>query len=550
MTRLLIPLLFACTAMAQGDPLKAWSKEQNAINRDERRFWKDFKSRFNVALEDFRRPVAKARDKPDEHKDAVYDYAGLESLYKQAKGLAEARANADDTLAASGNAKAAAALFRELLAAARQMDAIEADLLDAGPNFGRYTFNQEPGCRLWGMRILTTRRAAALGKCAGAVQFLTGEAWKKAIRADGKKSHRRSVFVLDALAAAQSEASIPLLADALQHKNAAVRIAAIEALAPHGLKAKAALKPAWTDPRASVRRALLDSLPPAPEWFGKVLQHAQSAHGVELDLCVRYLGSVSRQTFGHDLERWTKWHAEYTKELEGGKFDAKTIEIDEAKPTPDPDAFGFYGIPVSSTGAVFVIECSQHIAMPADLEFQLTKWRDLWRGTRRQWEDEHPSHQAILMREFASAADQFAAEFRWGLVTLFGRFTFKAVGEKKLLTAKPRDAKQGVKLIEKAPGKGWSSAYHGLRIGAALGAKQLDFLDTIILWSTGDPAGGRYMTAAAAADAWNRFNRFRRLRVIAIRIGNRKEPAEAFMKSIASSSGGVSLWAKKPPDQE
>jgi len=544
--RLMLLLLFACAAGAQDDPLRTWQKAQSSIDRDEHRFWKDFKSRFNEALEDFGRPVSDARDKPDLHKDAVYDYAGLEGLYNEAKGLAEARATADDLLAASGNDKACATLFAALLKGARKMDAIEADLADPVPDYGSYTFNQDHGCRLWGMRTLTTRRAAALGKCANAVPFLTGEAWKKAKRADGRKSFRRRVFVLDALASARSEASIPFLRQAIGDKTPAVRIAAIEAVAPHGKQASAALAPAWADPDPAVRRALLESLPALPTWFGAVLGHAKGAKGAERDLCVRYLGSVSGQPFGHDLPRWREWYGEYRTELEGGKFDPETIEVDEGKPKPDPHAFAFYGIPISATGAVFVIEGSQQIAMPADLDVQLTKWRDLWRGTRRSWEKEHPSHQAILLREFKGAAAAFPEGFRWGMVTLYGRFTFKAIGEKKLLTDKPRDAKQGVKLIEKAPEKGWCAPYQGLRTGAALGGKESSAIDTIVLWATGDPAGGRYMNADAAADAWNRFNRFRRLRVIAIRIGNRKQPAETFMKSIADASRGVSHWARKP----
>jgi len=403
--RLLLPLLLACADPLQADPPRTWKKAQSSIDRNERRFWKDFKSRFNDALVEFRKPVSEARDKPALHKDAVYDYAGLEGIYNEAKGIAEARAAADDVLAASGHEKAAAILFAELLKAAKQMDSIEADLLDADPNYGRYTFNQEPGCRLWGLRIVTTRRAAALGHCANAVKFLTSDGWKKAARGDGKKSFRRRVFVLDALAAAQSEGTIAFLQGVVRDKTAAVRIAAIEALAPQsikamGMKAKAALEPAWNDESPAVRRALLESLPADPAWFGTVLKHAKGARGVERDLCVRYIGKVSAQPFGHDLARWDAWYGEYKKELEGGKFDPKTIEAAETKPKPDPDAFAFYGVPVSATGAVFLIEASRQMAMPADLDIQLTKWRDLWPGTRRQWEKEHPSHQAIVTREF------------------------------------------------------------------------------------------------------------------------------------------------------
>ena len=546
-TILLLPLLLAGTAVAQGNPLKTWNKEQSSIERDERRFYKEFKSRFSDALDEFNKPVSAAWEKPSDHKEAVYDYAGIEALYKEALGYAEARAAADDALAASGDAKAAAALFATLLKAAKKMDSIEKDLLDSKPDFGRYTFNQEPGCQLYALRALTTRRAAALGKCADVVPFLTGDAWKKAVRADGRKSHRRRVFVLDALRSARSEASLPFLQQALADKTPAVRIAAIEAAAVHEDKARETLGAAWTDGDPAVRRALLETIAPLPSWFGAVLAHAKGSKGVERDLCVRYLAAVSHQTFGHDLERWNAWYGEYKSELEGGKFDPKTIEIDEAKPKPDPDAISFYGVPISCTGVGFAFEGSRTMATPADLDVLKTQWRGQWPGTRRQWEDANPAQQTILMRQFQAAGEKFPADFRWGMVLLIGKCSTKAIGEKKLLGAKKRDVKEGLEMIEKAPQKGWAAPYQGLRAAATLGGKESSAIDTVVLWSTGDPAGGRYMASAAAADAWNRFNRFRRVRVIAIRLGHRKEPAEAFMKSVADASGGVSLWAKEPP---
>ena len=153
----------------------------------------------------------------------------------------------------------------------------------------------------------------------------------------------------------------------------------------------------------------------------------------------------------------------------------------------------------------------------------------------------------MLLREFRKATTGFPKEFGWGMVTLHGPFTFKAIGEKKLLKPTTRDLRAGVKLIEKAPTRGWCSPLEGLRTGAGLGGKQNETLDTIVLWATGDPSGGRYMTADSAALAWAHHNRFRRLRVHCIRISNRKEQAEIFMKKVAKSSGGTYVWANKPP---
>jgi hypothetical protein len=547
----LLLLFWASAAAAQGDALRAWQKEQKSLDRDERKFWNDFKSRFSEALQEFQRPVADARDKPTVHKEAVYDYAGIEQLFKQYAGIAIARGEADMKLAKSGNEKAAVTLGKELLGSAKRMDALAAGQVGGTPNFGRYTFNQEPGCQLYGLRTLNPARVNALGHSKGALDYLTATMWKSAARSDGKKSHTRRVMVIDALGASGDEGAIPFLTERLVDKTPAVRMAAIEALAPFGSKTRAALLPRLGDESSAARRALLASVlaadPADPGWFGPAIAHAAKARGVERDLCVRVLAKISRQKFGHDLAGWNEWYGEYKQELESGKFDAETVEVVDRKPKADPDAIGFYGLSISSTGAAFVVDGSQHMAMPADWEVQRTQWRDLWRGTRSKWEKEHESHKAVLLRELAKATSSFPRDFGWGIGLLHAAFTVKTIGEKKLLKPSKRDVAAAVKLIEKAPTKGWCSPLEGLRAGAQLGGKQNEVLDTVVLWATGDPAGGRYMTADSAAQAWAVFNRFRRLRVHCIRISNRKEQAEKFMQQVAASSGGTYLWASTPP---
>ena len=51
------------------------------------------------------------------------------------------------------------------------------------------------------------------------------------------------------------------------------------------------------------------------------------------------------------------------------------------------------------------------------------------------------------------------------------------------------------------------------------------------------------LIGANAIRAWNRINRTQKIQVIAVRISNRKKPAEKFLKSIATQY----VWAKKPP---
>ncbi len=72
--------------------------------------------------------------------------------------------------------------------------------------------------------------------------------------------------------------------------------------------------------------------------------------------------------------------------------------------------------------------------------------------------------------------------------------------------------------------------------------------DTIFLFDSGDPRGGRFMAPQPVVNAFKRYNRFRRFIVHAIRICNEKEASEILMKGIADASGGTYVWMKKPPE--
>ena len=552
--RAILVLLLAPCAAVFADPAKDWSKAQKSVDRREREFWDKFKSRFNDALKSFSKPVDDARDKPNvpANKEAVYNYDDVTALYDNYEQILNGRGVADQVFADTGDAKAAAMLLAALLADAKKIDKLDADLHDSKPDYGRYTYRQEAGVRLYGMRIARAQRIAALGKASGAVEFLTGDGWKRASKGDGRKSFQRRVALLDALAAAGDEAAIEFLTQiSADESPAAVRIAATEALTAFGPKAAQALAARLLDEDAAVRRALLlrwtrpDQA--RPEWFTPTIEHLARARGVERDLCVRVLAAISKQTFGHDYARWREWYGEYKGELESGKFDPKNVEVVEAKPKPDPDAASFYNIPLSATGIIFVIEASRQMAMPANVDVQRTKWRDEWIGMRNSWEKEHEAQQTVVVRQLERTSEAFSPDMRWGLITLSGPFNCKTEGEKRLLKADKKSRRAALKLVQKAEQKGWCAPYQGLRVAAAMGGKESATIDTIVLWGTGDPAGGRFMCAKAAAAAWLRFNRFRCLRVDAVRIANRKNEAETFMTTIANASGGTYLWAKKPP---
>ena len=196
-------LLLAPCAVASADAAKTWKKAQKAVDKAERVFWDEFKTRFNDAYRKFQEPVSEARDKPDvaANKEAVYDYAGIRALYTGYEEIQNGRGVADLEFAASGDPDAAATLLAELIADLKRMEKLAADLHDSKPDFGRYTFNQESGVRLFGMWVAHDNRIGALANAKGAVTYLTGEGWKRADKGDGRRSFLRRVAVIDALGA-------------------------------------------------------------------------------------------------------------------------------------------------------------------------------------------------------------------------------------------------------------------------------------------------------------------------------------------------------------
>ncbi len=553
-------ILLLLAGIAGGAPggAKTWRSEATRVAGEEVRFWRDLKGRLPQVFIDFRAELEKADAKPDDHKEATHDYAPWRRLYDDYLALARERAKADLALAASGDEKALALLFDELLDLCKTVDALDAEIEEGKPKVRYYIFEPRLGIERTGLALRLTTLVDALARCPAAAPFLAGEGWKRAEKADGRSSVTRRVAILDALALTDNEQARLALEDQLVARSTALRVAAVEALARFSDAARPALAPLLDDPSPIVRRTLLQSIRAHAardaDWIEPVLAAWERAQGQLRDECVLTLGALTKQTFGHDLAKWKEWFEIYRKEIAGGNFDAEKIEVQEATPVPAPGAFRFYGRPYLARGVVFVIEGTQFMAMPADWEVQRTEYRDKWPGLRTQWEEKWPSHWKILLREMEGTLAALPKETPFGLVTLGQIYVTQTAPEKGLFSPGPSSSKQALKLIERIPLRGWCSQFEGIRVAARMGgldpAEAVDLpdpkIDTIILLGPGDPAGGVYMTPEATVEAFRRFNRFRRLVVHTIRTNNEKEASELLMKGLAEASGGTYTWQSKP----
>lgn len=556
MRRLLL-LSLAAAALAGGDAARTYDEEAKKARNSEKRFFEDFQRSWNDAFLAFREPIEAAEAKPLEHTDAVWDFAAVNRLYAEAAAIQEARGRAALEFARSGHPKAATELLQELLDLVREAEALEAELAEAKPIQRAFLFDLRPAVRRHALAARERLLVEAVGSAAGAAGILADAGLREAAAKDGRKSVARRVAVIDALGFAGGDGARAAVEPFLRARESSLRIAALEACARLGGASTPALLGLLSDPSPPVLRALLDavrtSLAKEARFLPPIVAGLEGARGSAAVRSVAALEALTRQKFGHDPARWREWLSVYAGEIEAGTFDAGKIEVQELPPKAPEGAMAFLGVTAPAAGAVFVLDASLNFALPADLAFQLTKYKTAWPTGSQSWQSEHPAHRTVILRELLGTIDAMPKEAPFHLVALHGAFEAEALSGKKPLRAGKADRAAVEKFVERLPARGWCAPYEGIceamrLMGLPPGAD--DFgkpnADTIFLVHAGAPAGGRYMSPDAAIEAFRRLNRFRRVTVHAIRICDDKEAGEKLMCGIAEASGGSYLHRKAP----
>jgi len=547
---LLMPaLLSADAARDYKDALKRWKKT-------DKKFWQEFKTGWKNAYLTLRDPLEKAQAKPNQNKDAVRDYSAIEALYKSYEEAETERGTAAAAYASSGEAKALETLFKEVLNLGKAIDKLEKDLDGGKPNRGRYIFDQSAGVKRHALGVRQTMLPQSIAQAAGAAAFLAGDGWAQATKKDGKHSIIRRVCVLDAIAALptdQRAAAKARLIETLRAPQSSLRVAAVDALGVWESDGVEPLLEALSDQNPIVRRATLELARDA-RFIKPLLDGLAAAEGLERTEQLAALHRLTKQKFGFDVPAWKEWYEAYADEIEAGKFDVESVEEQEVEKTTEFEAISFFGVKTMSHRIGFALEASFMLEIPAEVEFQRTRYVYEWYGSNPSWRKSHPNHQMALLDHLQQTLGGWPTEASFTLSLLHQNFQVTSFGEKRPLGAKARDIKEVLKKIEKLRGSGWCSQYEGIKEVMRIGRMPkgaIDFpnphTDTIFLWSVGAPRGGRFMWIQAAADAIARLNRFRRVRIHTLRIGYEQETGGALMEAIAKRSGGTYVWLKAPP---
>ena len=514
-------------ATAAADPLGDYRTAVRKLRKQTQKYWSEFPKRFRSAHKTYLAPTS---GRGGQDPEATYEFTDLRDLFNDHRLLQQTFAKADAELAKTGTDKAYAALLRELLATCREIDAAAAEFVAANP-VDSYLFDQRPGVRIDGLEV---RRLGLVAALAGWAELAT-TGWKRAKKLDGRRSVQRRVSVIDALGLGGKDLSTFVTA-----KEAPVRVAVAETLFD-----RKRLEPLLRDKSAAVRRALLQAIRAKgaddPGWIAPVLDYYKQAHGRERTDALSALTALTGQPFGHDAAKWSEWLAEYRKEIDGGGFDKKEIEVQEVKPKPSPDTFRFYGIASESHRVVILVDDSSVIHCPVDWEVRRKNDRWSLRNTRKRWESETvPSHYTYLKRQLDGMLDRFPAKALYGLVLMQG--LCDATPSKRMLGLASKDVKLANKQLSRLQASGWCSIMIALDAAVALAPD----VDTIFVVHSGELRGGRLLSPELTVAAFKRWNRFRRIVLHAIQIDNQKEPGETLMKGLAEVSGGSYVWLKAP----
>ena len=552
-------LLLAAVAATAPDAHRVWRKQSQRLDKLEKQFWKDYQRRFSEALITFDQPFNDVYARKSDEKEVVNDFSDIRRLYEEYVGLQKARGKIAAEYATSGHARAGPTLKKELFETIKAAGKAEEELRHARP-MRYYTFSQRPGILRHGLAVRQQELMAALAKVPGYAPELMDKGLQEAAKRDLRGATQNSVALIDTLGMSGDPAVKPTLEQALQSKVSSLRIAALEALARFGEEALPSLLPLLEDRSAAVRLATVEALRGigSAKATPALASRLADARGVLRAELVKTLEQLTAQKFGAAPDAWKEWYEAYQEDIEAGRFDIKEVEVQEAERVDVPDELSFYGVGSPSRNAIFVIDGSWVLSVPASVKKLKERYIRNWRGASPAWKKETPSHKQVLLRELNKTLASMHTDAGFALTLLHADFKIESLGAaKKLLRPTKRDvAKVQKRIKSQRANRGWCSQYQGLREALRLCGldpeQDGDFgepdADAIYLWNPGAPGGGRYMLPEPVVDAFARLNRFRRVRVYAIRIGNNKEDGERLMKGLAERSGGSYLWSSEPPE--
>jgi HEAT repeat protein len=316
------------------------------------------------------------------------------------------------------------------------------------------------------------------------------------------------------------------LVKALSDKDARIRAAAALAVGrvkPPG--AVGALAELLEDEAWTVRSAAIEAIGSVGgrEAVATLVAHLGRERGRPREDCADRLEELTGQRFGTAAGAWERWWREH-----GESFGEESADPAEGPERPDPDNPTYYGIPIRTDRAIFILDISE------SMSYSSVDWQQPSRpGEITRLE--------AAKREFYRALLPFNSESRFTVI-VFHRDV--EVWSRQLVPGTEESKERAKAWVKRLAPTGTTNIYGALETafslaGMGAGDKRYDLAaDTIYLLSDGAPTAEDYSDedTSVILRAVGQWNRLKRVKIHTIGL---KGHDVAFMSKLAGENGGT-----------
>jgi hypothetical protein len=545
---------------------RTFQMEMKAHAMKESLFFKGLSKNLREAYETFRSQWQEWYGKPDAPADIFYDLSGYRKLYAFAEELGEAKGKSAKDLARADCQDAAKALWKLLTVANGAIAKIEKGLKTARAIMDDYHYDQEPSIRRVMLECQLLRLVEALGSLRdpAAVEYLLGKGWKDACNQDKRaRACRHRVALVDALGRIPQDGTFDFLTSISEDGDLPVRIAALEGIARFrkdkaeavGKAALDALVQGKAFPLQITALRILKEMKP-PKAIGTLIDLLEAEveskdGGVICGHILEILREFTGKDFGLNWINWKGWFGKNKEAIESGNFKAGGKGDPKGEGGKKMNTVTFYDIPTYSKGILLIIDASDTLIIPADIEIAKEHSVFYWLESSRKKLEEYKSQLDVLKEEATKAIDAMDRHTFFNVILLYKDDRRDACW-KEMVPATDVNKRKALKMITEVKAGGWAPQYGGLLDAFKLVGLdpytdnfEAPAADTFYLLTDGGICGGRYMTPKAIVDAVKRVNRFRNVTINTVQIADLGPDAVEFLKGLADATGGSYNWRKK-----
>ncbi|MCU0727688.1 MAG: HEAT repeat domain-containing protein, partial [Planctomycetes bacterium] len=313
-----------------------------------------------------------------------------------------------------------------------------------------------------------------------------------------------------------------------------------------------------TDPCFAVRVAALGGLgtvadPKSVPLLARALEkEILGSNGVLRAHLRRALVAIAGTDVGEAPESWTAWYDRNRAAIEDGTW-KRGEDAGKTGGPDEKDSVAFYDIRTLSKRILLLVDASDTLIKPVDIELAKTKNFFEWNATAPK-DRNYVSQYQLLTKETLKMVEALRGNAVFNILIMHGSSQLTPFSPQGMAPAN-EPAKKAVKpFLDKVVVGGWAPQIEGiwqawrLAGGDPWGGDLPDEppVDTVFLLSDGVPSGGQIVYGPALVDEVRRKHRFFRIPIHTIRIDDYKDTAQEFMEGVAAVTGGTAVWRTKP----